>query len=126
MEETRVRTEGTPDTGMVITTEFKEGGALIQVVAPKGHFQEHQGPDGPYTSTPKVREKVPEQDRLDALARFGQENWGDVDEDDIKANSESRRDGEGIVMGFYGTEDCVFWIHQVDREPPTVLLPEEY
>ena len=118
--------EGTEETGIVKTTMWPDGGpAIIEVTAPRGHFEEHRAENGSYISTPGAR-TLPEEDIHQALGRFRKGDWGNVDQDSREMNDLSRSDGEGTIMGIYQSGQTTFWVHGDGPNTPTVLFPHEY
>lgn len=89
------------------------------------HYQEHESPEGPYTSTTGAR-TIPEEDIHNALRRFKPRDWGNVDERNQASNELSHKTQDGIVLGRYKSKDAEFWIYQIKSEPPIILLPHEY
>ncbi len=61
------------------------------------------------------------------LARHVSGDWGDLSEEDKKANDKALKNGERI-MSSYNTENNIrVWvITEWDRSVTTVLLPEDY
>lgn len=63
----------------------------------------------------------------DLLRRHQAGDWGDMDEDDTKANNRALKDGERIFSAYQVTPDLRVWvITEWDRSYTTVLLPDEY
>lgn len=67
------------------------------------------------------------------LKRHQSGNWGDMCEEDKRANEDALRDGERIFSGYFlplaedETEPVKIWvITEWDRSYTTLLLPEEY
>ena len=115
-----------PDGSRVETVTWPDKGpGLVRVTPPRGHFGRHQSEHGPYTSTPGTR-KLDRADILEGLRRFHAGDWGDTSEEDAELNDMSRKDGEGTAMGAYQSAGQTFWVHRIDRDEPTVLLPEEH
>ncbi len=68
---------------------------------------------------------------LDLLVRHVRGDWGDLDEEDHRANWQALRDGARIfsaynTQGKDGKTVRVWVITEADRSATTVLLPEEY
>ena len=122
---TEVTTTSWPDGSAVRTEVTPQGLPVITVTAPRGHFGRHQSGHGPYISTPGARE-LDQADLLEALGRFRAGDWGDACEEEREMNDLSRSEGEGVSMGVYTSGGATFWIHQIDQNEPTALLPEEY
>jgi hypothetical protein len=73
------------------------------------------------------------QDELDnydiqkALRRHQSGDWGDVSENDRKANDNAVKNGERVLSSYVSSEGEPFWIiTEWDRSVTTVLLPDEY
>ncbi|HRI72090.1 MAG TPA: hypothetical protein PK156_47985 [Polyangium sp.] len=64
---------------------------------------------------------------LASLVRHADGDWGDLEEEDKRANEQALEDGERL-MSAYKFEDGrkVYVITEWDRSVTTVLLPEEY
>jgi hypothetical protein len=61
-----------------------------------------------------------------AIARFLRHDWGELCEEDTKANDWAI-DNDARVLAAYGTQDDKIWIIQEwDRSVTTVLFPSEY
>ena len=70
-----------------------------------------------------VRYKLFVQDSLD---RFARKDWGDISEDDKKANDWAVENGERVLAA-YEKENCkIRIIIEADRSITTVLFPDEY
>jgi hypothetical protein len=75
---------------------------------------------------------------LDALQRAGQNpsefldrhsagDWGDLCEDDLRANTRSLKHGERILSAYNLNNGTKIWvITEWDRSATTLLLPSEY
>ena len=78
-------------------------------------------------ATPSAVHDVPEIELLDAVARHASGDWGDVADDDRKANDAALRDGDRILSVYRTVAGTTFWIiTEADRSTTTVLLPDEY
>ena len=67
------------------------------------------------------------EDVLAAIARHARGDWGDVCEEDWKANDDDLRVGARLLSAYHTTGGRKFWIiTEADRSVTTVLLPEEY
>lgn len=55
-------------------------------------------------------------------------DWGDVDDDDRKANDQAEMDGERIlsVYGEPGSPDRLYVLTEADRSMTTIMRPDEY
>ena len=66
-------------------------------------------------------------DVLKGLARHARGDWGNVCEDDWKANDQALEDGTRLLSSYRSEAGRKFWIiTEADRSATTVLLPEEY
>ena len=64
---------------------------------------------------------------IDFLIRHRQGDWGDLDEDDIKANRAALHYGTRLLSAYEISADRKLWIiTEADRSSTTLLLPEEY
>ena len=52
--------------------------------------------------------------------------WGDVCQDDWKANDQSVKEGSRILSAYEIKEDKIWIITEADRSATSVLLPSEY
>lgn len=78
-------------------------------------------------ATPGVLEQTTALDRNIALNRHVRGDWGDVCEEDWKANDWALRNGERLLSVYHAVNGTKFWIiTEADRSATTVLLPEEY
>jgi hypothetical protein len=65
-------------------------------------------------------------DLLPLLYRHATGDWGDLDDEDHKANNAALHNGSRILSA-YNTPCGKFWIiTEADRSATTILLPEEY
>lgn len=63
----------------------------------------------------------------DALIRFAEGEWGDVDEDEWEMNDLSAKLGGRLLGSYEDVNGTKFWIiTEADRSATTVLLPEDY
>ena len=77
--------------------------------------------------TPGIQQKLSMASIVLALARHMNGDWGDLDEEDRKANDESVRFGGRILSAYVDRHHTRFWIiTEADRSSTTILLPEEY
>ena len=77
--------------------------------------------------TANAMAKVSKTDAMTALKRHFSGDWGEVDEEDWKANDRALEDQSRILSVF--TAECgeKFWvITEADRSTTTILLPEDY
>ena len=60
------------------------------------------------------------------LARHQSGDWGDVSEDDRKANDEAARSGGGFMSSYDIRGDKLWVITEADRSSTCLLLPSDY
>ena len=61
-----------------------------------------------------------------SITRFKRSDWGEMGEEDIKANDRAIMNDERVLAG-YGSDDSRIWIIlEADRSHTTILFPEEY
>jgi hypothetical protein len=64
---------------------------------------------------------------FDFVSRHWQGDWGDLDNEDIKANQAALRYGSRLLSCYRIGEDTRLWIiTEGDRSATTLLLPDEY
>lgn len=83
---------------------------------------------GQVVATPTVIEAINEEDVQKALIRHLRGDWGELDDEDRKANDRALKSGEERMLSAYkdrhGTK---FWIiTEWDRSLTTILLPSDY
>lgn len=68
------------------------------------------------------------QNPLDFIERHARGDWGEVCEDDKRANDDAIKAGNLRVLSAYKTTagDRIWIITEADRSVTTLLLPEEY
>ena len=82
---------------------------------------------GRINSTRNALEQLSENDILSGLQRHQAGDWGDVCDEDRKANDESLPNGTRLFSVYHCTHGVKFWIiTEADRSVTTVLLPEDY
>lgn len=82
---------------------------------------------GQLLATPNALSKIPNEDIQTALSRHLHEDWGDVCEEDWKANDHALKTERRLLSAYLSTEGVKFWIiTEADRSVTTVLLPEDY
>jgi len=82
---------------------------------------------GSVVATPGALEKLDRTTINKALERHHQGDWGDVCDEDRKANDQSLRDGTRLLSVYHDSNQTKFWIiTEADRSSTTILLPEEY
>ncbi len=61
------------------------------------------------------------------LDLHAQGNWGDIDEEDARANEAALHNGERLPSAYWTAKRDRLWvITEADRSATTLLLPEEY
>lgn len=84
-------------------------------------------PLGDLYMTPGVRDGIPPSEVLHALRRHARGDWGDVCDDDRRANDLALQEGTRLLSAYHASRGTKFWIiSEADRTKTTVLLPEEY
>lgn len=83
---------------------------------------------GEIVTTPAAAECLAPGDIRRALDRHARCDWGDVDEHDWQANTESVEHGGRILSAYHADANGErFWvITEADRSVTTVLFPNEY
>ena len=61
-----------------------------------------------------------------ALHRFTCGDWGEMEQEDIEANSEALRNGERLFAAYETSEGKIWIITEADRSATTILFPDEY
>lgn len=78
-------------------------------------------------ATPGALNCVHEDDLFDSFVRHISGDWGDVSEEDRKANDEAIDFGSRILSSYADRHGIRFWIiTEADRSATTILLPEDY
>ena len=82
---------------------------------------------GRIVATPNALQSLREEDILTGIRRHQAGDWGELSEDDMRANDQALIVGTRIVSSYSGTGGIKFWIiTEADRSVTTVLLPEDY
>ena len=82
---------------------------------------------GRIVTTPDALEKLSRADILSGIQRHQAGDWGEVDQDDRKANNRALSEGTRLFSVYHSANSIRFWIiTEADRSVTTVLLPEEY
>lgn len=82
---------------------------------------------GQVVATPGVLGDIPNEDIQKALRRHISGDWGEVNEEDWKANDNSLEEGFRLLSVYHSSNGFKFYvITEWDRSVTTVLLPEEY
>jgi hypothetical protein len=84
-------------------------------------------PMGEFYTTQGVIDTLDTADILSALRRHLSGDWGDLCDEDKKANDEALRLGDRLFSSYHAVDGTKFWIiTERDRSLTTVLLPSEY
>ncbi len=82
---------------------------------------------GQLYATPGALGDVHSEDRLNALVRHSQGDWGECSPDDWQANEEALETGSRLFSVYRDRTGTKFWIiTEADRSITTILLPSEY
>ena len=82
---------------------------------------------GRVMATPAALGAIGANEILRALARHAAADWGEVDQEDSRANDHALRAGGRLLSAYHGKRNTKFWIiTEADRAATTVLLPEDY
>jgi hypothetical protein len=74
-----------------------------------------------------ANEALNPEDVLHAMARHERCDWGEVCEEDRRANDEALVEGTRLLSAYRDGNGTRFWvITEADRSATTVLLPDEY
>jgi hypothetical protein len=84
-------------------------------------------PLGMLVATPNALANVSSEEIQKALQRHVSGDWGELDEEDKKANDEALQSGERLLSAYKSATGTKFWIiTEADRSVTTILLPEDY
>ena len=61
-----------------------------------------------------------------ALGKFKNKNWGEMDNEDIKANDWADANTGRILAAYGSGEDKIWIIREADNSATTILFPSEY
>jgi hypothetical protein len=82
---------------------------------------------GQIVSTPNALSQLAQEDILVGIRRHHSGDWGEVTEDDRKANDRALIEGTRLFSVYHAVSGIKFWlITEADRSVTTVLLPEDY
>jgi len=82
---------------------------------------------GKIVTTPNALSRLPLEEILVGIRRHQAGDWGDVDEDDRKANECALIEGTRLFSVYHAVSGAKFWITtEADRSVTTILLPEDY
>ena len=77
--------------------------------------------------TPRASEQIQEDDLFDCFVRHLAGDWGELSDQDRKANELALETDRRIVSRYTDRYGSVFWIiTEADRSQTTILLPEDY
>jgi hypothetical protein len=86
-------------------------------------------PLGQLVATPGALQALEQagQSPADFLARHVRGDWGEVCDDDKRANDQALVDGDRLLSAYRTLRNARIWIiTEADRSSTCVLLPEEY
>jgi hypothetical protein len=84
-------------------------------------------PFGSVNATPGALEAITHDEILAALCRHVQGDWGELDDEDKRANELALADGSRLLSIYHTASGVKFYVlTEADRSLTTVLLPEEY
>ena len=84
-------------------------------------------PLGMLVATPNALANVKSDEIQKALQRHVSGDWGELDDDDKKANDEALQTGERLLSAYKTATGTKFWIiTEHDRSATTILLPSDY
>ncbi|OMD35644.1 hypothetical protein BSK52_26455 [Paenibacillus odorifer] len=82
---------------------------------------------GQVVATPGVMGSISEDDRVSALTRHHNGDWGELPEEDKVHNNKAISGGSRLLSAYTSQEGIRFWIiTEWDRSVTTFLLPVEY
>lgn len=82
---------------------------------------------GQLCATPAVLKAVPPMELVRFMNRHRSGDWGDVCEQDAKANEDALHYGDRIISWYTAsTGDRVMILTEADRSATTILLADEY
>ncbi len=91
------------------------------------HFFIGKFPLGQVVATPGVMDGISEKDRISALTRHHNGDWGEVCAEDWASNDEALEKGFRLLSAYTSADGVKFWIiTEHDRSVTTFLLLEEY
>lgn len=82
---------------------------------------------GQLFATPNALEQIPNEDIQAGLTRHIRRDWGDVCQEDWKANDQALIRGRRLLSAYKSASGVKFWIiTEADRSVTTVLMPSDY
>jgi len=101
--------------------------ALIDEALTPKHEEKAAFSLGLVVATPGAMEQLNPVDRMAALARHSNGDWGDACPEDWAENELSLKEGFRLFSIYHSKAGVKFWIiTEADRSATTILLPEEY
>lgn len=84
-------------------------------------------PLGQTVITPGALEQLSSSAIRQSLERHESGDWGDVDDEDRRANDRALTEGTRLLSAYRSVNGIKFWIiTEADRSATTILLPSEY
>ena len=82
---------------------------------------------GALVATPRALRNLTEADIKHALERHLSADWGELDEEDKRANDQALAHGARLLSSYRSSTGIKFWvITEADRSSTCVLLPADY
>lgn len=82
---------------------------------------------GKLVTTANALSQLTQEDILLGIRRHQAGDWGDVDEEDRKANERALVEQTRLFSVYHTANSIKFWITtEADRSVTTILLPEDY
>ena len=82
---------------------------------------------GHLVATPNALRSITNDDILAAICRHQSGDWGEVSEEDRRANDQALLAGTRVLSTYHAINGTEFWIiTEADRSATTVLLPQDY
>ncbi len=77
--------------------------------------------------TPRASTQIQEDDLFNCFVRHLAGDWGEVDDEDRRANDMALETGRRILSAYTDRYGSCFWIiTEADRSATTILLPGDY
>jgi len=77
--------------------------------------------------TPRASTQIQEDDLFNCFVRHLAGDWGEVDDQDRRANDVALKTGRRILSAYSDRYGSRFWIiTEADRSATTILLPNDY
>lgn len=91
------------------------------------HFCSGKFPLGQVVATPGVMEATTDEERISAIRRHLNGDWGEVGPEDWQSNNEALESRSRLLSAYTNARGVKFWIiTEYDRSVTTFLLPKEY